>query len=90
MVGSSVEDIDQILIFSEDGWLVLNDVLLYFQKVAIVVGAVPGKVNQLVTEMPVKLDREPFVVGSVVVYEELRCHFGVEKSAENGVGFAFD
>ena len=40
--------------------------------------------------MPVKLDREPFVVGSVVVYEELRCHFGVEKSTENRVDLAFD
>ena len=69
---------------------ILDDVSLHFLEVTVVVGRMTREVDELVAEMAVKLDRKPFVVGAVVVNEELRGHLRVEERTVQGVTLALD
>lgn len=70
---------------SQECLVVLDYVILHLFEVPIVIGAVTSKVNELVTEMSVQMDAKPFVVGAVVVDEQLGGHLWVEKCAVEGI-----
>ena len=81
----SVHSIYQILSVSQECLVILDNVVLNLFKITIVVGAVASKVNELVAEMSVQMDAQPFVVCAIVVNKKLGSHLGVEKCAVEGI-----
>jgi hypothetical protein len=66
------------LSISQECLVVLDYVVLNLFEIAIVIGAVASKVNELVAKMSVQMDAQPFVVCAIVVDEKLRGHLWVE------------
>lgn len=66
----------------------LDNVLLHSQEVSIVVGLVAGQVDEVITEVTVELNTEPVMIGSIIIYKELRGHLGVKQGPEDRIFLA--